>query len=183
MKRDYTDGSAEGITFFTGVEIEKTPAYGMKTLFVVGDHDPATVLHIANDTQSYLDESRRIRHIYFGANQSFPKLEINDAKGWQPWEYMIQSCLDEGYWCTLDLDIAQVEGLLESALVEHRQFIPQISVKLPYLQQLGYNATIKIDDKDFAASNPGVWCHSLHDLLDRNKFTSWDQYGKDEIIK
>jgi len=54
---------------------------------------------------------------------------------------------------------------------------------LPYLQQLGYNATIKIDDKDFKATNPGVWCHNLHDLLDRNKFTSWDQYGKDEIIK
>ena len=36
MKRDYTDGVKENITFFTGVEIEKTSAYGMKTLFVVG---------------------------------------------------------------------------------------------------------------------------------------------------
>ena len=98
---------------------------------------------------------------------------------------MIYVCLDadDDFWCTLDLDLAQVEGLLESGLVEKRQFIPQISVKLPYLQQLGYNATIKIDDKDFKATNPGVWCHNLHDLLDRNKFTSWDQYGKDEIIK
>lgn len=183
MKRDYTDGVAEGITFFTGIEIEKTPAFGMKTLFVVGVHDPKTVLHIADNSQSYLDEMRRIKHIYFGANQSFPRLEVNDAEGWQPWEYMIQDCLDAGYWCTLDLDVAQSEGLLESALVEYKQFIPQISVKLPYLQQLGYNATIKIDDKDFAASNHGVWCHNLHDLLDRNKFTSWDQYGKDEIIK
>lgn len=26
--------------------------------------------------------------------------------------------------------------------------IPQISVKLPYLQLLGFNATIKIDDKE-----------------------------------
>ena len=41
----------------------------------------------------------------------------------------------------------------------------------------------KIDDKDFAATNHGVWCHNLHDLLGRDKFTSWDQYGKDEIIK
>jgi len=183
MKRDYDTGTSEGVTFFVGTEIEHTPAYGMKTLFVVGTHDPQTVLHIANDTQSLLDESKRIKHIYFGANQSFPKLLTNDADAWSPWEYMIQECLDAGYWCTLDFDVSVVEGVLESALVEHRKFIPQISVKLPYLTQLGYNATIKIDDVDFAATNHGVWCHNLHDLLGRDKFTSWDQYGKDEIIK
>jgi hypothetical protein len=53
----------------------------------------------------------------------------------------------------------------------------------PYLNQLGYNATLKIDDKDFNATNPGVWCHNLQDLLGRDRFTNWDQYGKDEIIK
>jgi hypothetical protein len=58
----------------------------------------------------------------------------------------------------LILDVAQAEGLLESALVEFHNFIPMISVKLPYIKQFGYNATIKLDDKDFAATNPGVWC-------------------------
>jgi len=36
MKRDYETGTADDIVFFTGVEVEKTPAYGMKTLFVTG---------------------------------------------------------------------------------------------------------------------------------------------------
>ena len=175
MKRDYDSGIAETVILFTGIEIEKTPAYGMKTLFVVGVQNEQTIINLARD--------HSCTHIYFGANQSFPKLETNDGEGWRPWEYMIQECLDAGFWCTLDFDVGVVEGVLESGLVEHRQFIPQISVKLPYLQQLGYNATIKLDDKDFAATNHGVWCHNLHDLLDRNKFTSWDQYGKDEIIK
>ena len=31
MKRDYTDGVQDSATFFTGIEIEKTPAYGLKT--------------------------------------------------------------------------------------------------------------------------------------------------------
>ena len=82
-----------------------------------------------------------------------------------------------------DFDASCVEGLLEGPLVEHRRFIPQISVKLPYLTQLGYNATLKIDDKDFDATNPGVWCHRLRDLTTTESFTDWDQYGKDEIIK
>jgi hypothetical protein len=175
MKRDYTDGVAKDITFFTGIEIEKTPAYGMKTLFVVGVHDDQIITTMAQNNDC--------THIYFGANQSFKTEGVNDAQSWRMWEDMIYVCLEQGYWCTLDLDVSEVEGLLESGLVEKQQFIPQISVKLPYLQQLGYNATIKIDDKDFKATNPGVWCHNLHDLLGRDRFTSWDQYGKDEIIK
>jgi len=174
MKRDYTDGVATDITFFTGIEIEKTPAYGKKTLFVVGVHDDQIITTMAQNNDC--------THIYFGANQSFKTNGVNDTENWRLWEDMIYVCLEQGYWCTLDLDVSEIEGLLESGLVEKQQFIPQISVKLPYLQQLGYNATIKIDDKDFKATNPGVWCHNLHDLLDRNKFTSWDQYGKDEII-
>jgi len=183
MKREYTSGTSEDVTFFIGTEIEHTPAFGMRTLFVVGVHDPKTILHIANDTQALLDESKRIKHIYFGANQSFKTNGVNDVDNWRPWEYMIQDCLDAGYWCTLDFDVSEHEGVLESGLTEHRRFIPQISVKLPYLSQLGYNATIKIDDKDFEATNPGVWCVPIGAITQRKYFTNWDEYTNDEIIK
>ena len=39
MKRDYNSGISEDVTFFVGTEIERTPAFGMRTLFVVGTHD------------------------------------------------------------------------------------------------------------------------------------------------
>ena len=177
MKREYTIGITEQpVTFFIGNEIEHTPAYQMKTLFVVGVHDPYDVLEIA--------QSNDCEHIYFGANQSFNAGgDVNNAEYWRPWENMIHVCLENDYWCTLDLDVKDTEGLLESGLTEKRRFIPQLSVKIPYLNQLGYNATLKIDDVDFAATNPGVWCHRLNTLLDEHKFTNWDQYGKDEIIK
>ena len=175
MKREYSAGTKENITFFTGVEIERTPAYGKKTLFVVGVQDVKKIktLAVAHDCP----------HIYFGANQSFPNLATDDAEQWRPWERMIDQCLDADYWCTLDFDVSVVHGVLEMPVIGHRRFIPQISVKLPYLTQLGYNATIKIDDLDFEHSNPGVWCHRLHDLTTTDSFTDWDQYGKDEIIK
>lgn len=185
MKRNYQSGVSESADYFFGTEVEHSPAYGMKTLFVVGVKPVEEILKLVNDTLAYTDESKHVKHLYFGANMSFPALATNDAEGWQQWESMIQSCLDAGFWCTLDIDVAQVEGLCEGGLTENRRFIPMISVKLPYVQLLNfnYNATIKIDDKDFAASNPGVWCHSLHDLMDRSKFTNWDAYTKDEIIK
>lgn len=160
--------------FFCGIEVEHTPAFGMKTLFVVGVHNQLEVLKQAEDNN--------VDHIYFGANQSFPSAETNFVD-WSDWDNMILRCLGQKYLCTLDLDVAHVEGLLESSLIEYHNFIPMISVKLPYIQQLGYNATIKLDDKDFNATNPGVWCHSLHQLQDRKVFTRWDQYSKDEVLK
>lgn len=175
MKREYDSGTAEDVTFFVGTEVEKTPAFGKRTLFVVGVQDAQIIIHLAKDNDC--------EHIYFGANQSFPKLLWNDANGWREWEDMIAECLESGLLCTLDLDVAQVEGLVEGRLVEYRNFIPQISVKLPYLQLLGYNATIKLDDVNFNATNYGVWCHSLHNLTNRKHFTSWNEYTKDEIIK
>lgn len=170
MKREGHDSAK----FFVGIEVEHSPAHGMKTLFVVGLQD---VTEIGIEARH-----RECSHIYFGANQSFPKMAVNDPR-WFEWEDMISAMLKNGYLCTLDIDISQVEGLCESGLIENDNFIPMISAKLPYLRLLGYNATLKIDDKDFRATNPGVWCHSLHKLQDRSCFTDWSQYDKDQVTK
>jgi hypothetical protein len=161
----------DNINFFHGTEVEHTPAYGKKTLFVVG-------VQSVDDIAANLNGCE---HIYFGANQSFPNYDTN-ARGWLDWENMIRPFLDRDYLCTLDIDVKCVEGMLEGGFTEYHNFIPMISVKLPYLQQLGYNAIIKIDDKDFKSTNPGVWCHSLHNLLTRETFTDWSQYTKDKVL-
>lgn len=169
------DGFNEMDQFFIGTEVEHTPAFGKKTLFVIGIQDPNKINALYNNNNC--------EHIYFGANMSFPNPAVNDIATWEPWEKMIKEILELGHLCTLDVDSASVEGLLESGFTEYSNFIPMVSVKLPYIQQLGYNATIKLDDKDFNATNPGVWCHSVHTLQDRNVFTQWSEYTKDEIIK
>ena len=183
MKRNYDSGISEEVTFFIGTEVEHTPAHGMRTLFVAGVHKEQVIEYLISNENSYSDESRHINHIYFGANMSFPNPDVNDADTWKEWENMVSYFLERGYLCTLDIDVKCVEGLTESGLCEHHNFIPMISVKLPYVQQLGYNATIKVDDRDFKATNPGVWCHSLHTLMDPSKFTDWTQYKNDKGIK
>jgi hypothetical protein len=162
----------KNIKFFYGTEVEHTPALGKKTLFVVGVQN---VDDVAANIQG-------CEHIYFGANQSFPNINTTDYVKWSQWENMILYFLQKGYLCTLDIDVKCVEGLLESSLTEDHNFIPMISVKLPYIKLLGYNATLKIDDKDFAATNPGVWCHNIHELQNRDHFTDWSKYTKDETL-
>jgi hypothetical protein len=162
--------------FFFGREIEHTPVYNKYTLFVIG------VQPIEEIATKLTSGEFPVDHIYFGANMSFPKCGVNDIGVWRSWEQMILPFLEKDLWCSLDIDSTCVEGLCEGALSEYRNFIPMISVKLPYARLLGYNAIIKIDDKDFDATNPGVWCHSLHTLMDRNKFTSWSEYNNDKVI-
>ena len=166
MKRDYQDGIKDDVVFFIGNEVEHTPAFGKRTLFVVGTHHTEIVA-------SKLDGCE---HIFFGANHSFnPK----DNLEWQRWETMITYFLDKGYLCSLDIPLSAVEEFNDGGLNDYDNFIPQIRVPIPYIKLWNYNTTIKIDDKDFKATNPGVWSHSLHDLKDRSKFTSWDKYKND----
>ncbi len=177
MKRPYNNTVANDVQFFVGDEIEKTPAYGMRTLFVVGVHDSNDILG-----KAHFPSNGNISHIYFGANQSFKSGGSDDFETWNAWNTMIQPLLDAGFWCTLDVDISEVPGLVESGLCENRRFIPMISAKIPFIDQLNYNATIKIDDIGFEASNPGVWCHRVRTLTNIESFTEWDKYTKDRPI-
>lgn len=170
MKRDYDSGVEDDVLFFFGTEVEHTPAFNMNTLFVVGVHSVETI---------ELKLRPHIKHIFFGANHSFSPQNNLD---WQRWETMIQYFLDKEYLCSLDIPMSAVEEFHEGGLCEYNNFIPQIRVPIPYIKLWNYNTMIKIDDKDFKSTNPGVWSHSLHKLMDRNQFTSWDQYKGDTIL-
>jgi len=170
MKRDYETGISEEVIFFTGIEIEHTPAFGKQTLFVTGIQSVESIALNLNGCE----------HIFFGANHSFNPQTPTE---WDQWQNMIQFFLDKDYLCSLDIPLSAVEEFNDGGLNEYNNFIPQIRVPIPYIKLWNYNTMIKIDDKDFNATNPGVWTHSLHDLKDRSKFTDWSQYKNDKIIK
>ena len=159
----------KNINFFLGKEVERTPAFGKQTLFVVG----------VQPTQDIANQLQGCEHIFFGANHSFDPQNNLD---WQRWESMIMAFLKKDYWCSLDIPITAVEEFNDSGLCEYTNFIPQIRVSIPYIRLWNYNTMLKIDDRDFNATNPGVWCHSLHKLQSRSTFTDWSQYQEDKTI-
>jgi hypothetical protein len=157
----YSIGEEEAVEFFTGWEVEKTPAYGMHTLFVTG-LQPAEVIIDLYDRY-------KCEHIFFGANHSFNPHMPGP-------EQLVDS------WKDLDIPLSQVEQFNDSCLCEYDNFIPQIRVPIPYVKLWNYNTMVKIDDADFRHSNPGVWCHSLHDLMARERFTAWQDYALDKPV-
>jgi hypothetical protein len=166
MDRIYDNGTSDIVTMFVGEEVEKTPAYKTRTLFVVGVHPIETIA-------KYFREEK-CEHIYLGANMSF---ETSNR-----WEVMVTECLKLDTWVTLDYDIKHHEWVLEAGFNEYDRFISMISAKLPYIDQLNYNACLKVDDRDFRATNTGVWVHPVHSLQERSMYTDWSKYTKDKPL-
>jgi len=166
--------------FFWGQEVEHTPAFGMNTLFVVGYQTQERIQETLADRNDLVDIDRHVHHIFFGANDSY---HPNTRDDYVKWENVIQTFLDQGFWCSLDIPFQYVAEFHDGGLCERDRFIPIIKVPVPYIRLWNYNTCVKIDDRDFAATNPGVWVHSLHDLQDRTKFTDWSRYTNDEVIE
>ena len=103
MDRDYNNGKQDDVVFFTGREIEKTPAYDKETLFVVGIPPVEDILKIVNRTN--------IDHVYLGAN---PKFKLTGEMGTddeqEGWDLMVNTLLKQGLWVTLDYDVAYPIG-------------------------------------------------------------------------
>ena len=164
----------QDVVYFTGYEVEHTICHGMFTLFVVGTPPIKEILTKAKEAN--------VKHIYFGTSQSFNPVAITTEE-YKSWDEVIIGCLKADYWVSLDFGVEHIEGVLESAYNEYPRFVPMISVKLPYINQLNYNATLKLDDRTWGATNPGVWTHHLQSLMSKDKYTHWDQYTQDESLK
>lgn len=172
MERIYSTQEDQPVKFFTGSEVEHSPAHGMKTLFIVGIQP--------KDKIKELVEQYQVEHIYFGANQSFESYTDSDDEDWQQ---MISAMLMLDYCCTLDFDVKFWPRVQKYPFAQDHRFIPMISVKMPYAVFANLNTTVKFDDIDFNKTNPGVWCHQLKPLTQSTGFTDWAVYSKDTIIK
>lgn len=169
MKRE----GHQDVMYFVGPEVEHTPAYSKKTLFVVGKQPIDEIVDLARQ--------HKAAHIFMGANHSF-NAENNDTY----WDVVITALLDRGFWVSLDYEAHQhgmVLEMLNKGIWQSRLFVPLLSVRIPNVQTSSPNLTIKIDDVDFKATNAGVWCLHHHEITDSNRFTDWVEYGTDVVIE
>jgi hypothetical protein len=172
VKREYSGVTKDDVIFFTGVEVERTPAYGQMTLFVTGVQDTSKIEELYN--------KHNCSHIFFGANHSLqryypsPKIEI--------WERMITPFLARGILCSLDIPLDIVESVNAFKFSKHPNFIPQIRIPLPHIEKMNDSTMIKLDDKGYDQTNPGVWTIKLKDLRENNKLTEWSEYTNDKEI-
>ena len=109
MKRIYRNKPTIDVDYFVGNEVEKTPFYGRKTLFVVGFKNPRKIVKKATD--------HHCRHIYLGANMSFKNVEWNDNRTAKLRD-IITHLLDNQFQVTLDIsktfDLTTIDMFIDS---------------------------------------------------------------------
>ena len=170
MMRDYKDGVKDNATFFVGKEVETTPTKGKKTLFVVGLQKTATVQKHA--------EKNKCKHIYFGANHSYKQLDGSEVHSiCNQMKYFLKN----GYYVTMDTNPGYKFDDIHD-LLTHPKFTLVYAVVMADLKKIKGNVVIKVDDKDFKATNTGVWCWTVKEMADKKHFTGWDQYGGDKTL-
>ena len=148
MKREYSGTVKNDAKFFVGKEVEKTIAYGKRTLFVVGIQNVQKIERIFKE--------ELCGHIFFGANHSLVLPTVN----WEWWETMIAYFLKKDIPVSLDIPYIGSQLILDSNLVTYPNFIPQIRVPIPNINDWPKNSMVKIDDVGYDQTNPGVWCHT-----------------------
>lgn len=162
-------------TFFTGIEVEHTIAYGTRTLFIVGT---PTVQQINEEILDLAEDGYQVEHLYFGTSQTYKNIDLAKAKEFE--KLIIHYLENTSFWVTLDFDVADINLVHRSGFNAYNRFIPMVSVKMPNVRLLNYNATLKIDDTEWGHSNPGVWAHHLQGLLSQDVFTDWSKYEGDK---
>lgn len=180
MNRDYSTEvlDVESIVYFVGNEVEKTPAFRTRTLFVVGLEESAEVLAMA--------EKEKVEHIYIGANHSITPANMSASMGY--WEDLVRDCLEDesNYLVTVEMgaycfDVACDRW--DEPVMQHENLIPILSVPIKHVTQKNKNTVLKVDDTTFNATNEGVWCHSLSSLLTPPYFTPWSKYTDDTPVE
>lgn len=176
MKRDYKDqDSVSGVKAFVGIEIENTQAKGLPTLFL----DPSKLSNA--EMIVMIVSNSHVRHIYLNANH-YP---IEDDLYFGRFEEVLQyiegrSSID---LVTVEIQNSQaIANLGKSYLDRFQKLILNVSIPIKDAKNYANRISIKIDDVDFKATNPGVWVQPMSEILSTRNFTGWDHYKNDEVI-
>lgn len=160
MLRTYKGDLTRGTNpdFFIGNEVEKTAAFGMKTLFC---HGVLKYWRIAEELKNHPD----IRHVYLNHNHT----HLDDR------ENKVIVLTDAGYTVTEEVQYSRMLDLT----AYNENHIILVSIPIQFVESS--SVYLKIDDYGFNSTNSGVWTFNVKDM-DEYK-TSWDAYSNDEIIE
>ncbi len=173
MNRTYENAVTNTAKMFVGIEIELTPYYGLRTLFVVGSPEDQIDL-----ITKHADENN-CTHIFLGANHSYEPQSIEEAVEWS----LAISMLSQKYKVSVDVGSNFLHYFRNSKAHLVKDVCLQIRLEISDISEYNDLVMIKIDDSGFRHSNPGIWTTKLTKICSDQNFTGWDQYQQDRVVK
>lgn len=152
------------VVYAVGPEVEHTPVFSSKTLFVNGIRSVSQMTEFA--------EKNSCKHVCLGAFDSFQKNK--------KWDEIIAQLLDTGLYVSLHYPADANDFLLEALAANvwgHPHFIPVVVISMPGIADLSKNLMLKVGDDCQNELNPGVWTIPMREVLDSNRFTPWGDFN------
>lgn len=151
--------------FILGPEIERTQAYGKKTLIVTNIEDLKKIDKIFEETNA--------EHLYFGLDSAIPKSK-NIPDTIAKYKRAARRYLDKGVLCTIEVPAEYAADV--ASLSKYDNFIAHIVVYIPGINKFNKRAALKLADEKMFGSNGGVWVTDLKKIMIKSNFTSWSRY-------
>lgn len=150
--------------FYIGPEVEKTPAYGKRTLFITDVVENSKVEQYVRDN--------RIQHI---------SIEVSEGNLDNKFSDLVTYLLDRNYFVTFKYPADSHAGVLETfspGVWQSRLFVPVLRVNVKSIETSNPNLTLSLRDETI-----GLWSLHYNDLLDSNRFTDDSEHERVEIIE
>lgn len=164
------------INFFVGTAQERTPAQGLKTLFVVGAPPAHEIVGNALE--------HRVAHVFIGANhprnEAIERFDPNALD----WPRVIDELLARNLRVTLEFLPEQYAWVRRSlrSLFDRPGFFAQMTVPLPEEVTDGVRLAIKVDNLAAPTAERGAWVWPLSMLRADHRFTPFASSPTDEIV-
>ncbi len=152
------------MTFYIGPEVNQTPAFSKRTLFVEDFQDTKVIESTAREYKT--------PHISLAAKNTF-SLEYE-------WNSQLTALLDRGFMVTLEYPAELHSRLmldLSRSVMQSRNFVPLPRVDIKGMSTLNPNLTLKIDDE----SGDGVWAMHYHQIMDSNRYTASSEFQMEPV--
>jgi hypothetical protein len=173
MNRTYENMVTNTAKMFVGQEVEHTPYFGLRTLFVVGSPQDQVNLIVEQASQN------DCTHIFLGANHSYAPQTIEEAIEWS----LAISKLSKKFKVSVDVGSNFLHYFRRSKAHLVKDVCLQVRLEISDMSEYNNLVMIKIDDSGFRHSNPGIWTTPLTTICSPANFTAWNEYNKDRIVK
>ena len=154
--------------YIIGPEVERTAAYGKKTLIVNQFKDIDTIQAIA--------EQFKCRHIYLEVTYALNHSR-NQAQVLKRYRQLAQHFLKQDY--TVTVDIPNELASRYADLTKDKNFVMNVAIQIPDMHKLGDRVSMKfVGGADWNKSG-GVYVADFDAIRTKKNFTPWSKYNKD----
>jgi len=154
--------------YIIGPEVERTAAYGEKTLIVNQFKDIDTIQAIAKQF--------KCRHIYLEVTYALNHSR-NQAQVLKRYRQLAQHFLQQDY--TVTIDIPNELASRYADLTKDKNFVMNVAIQIPDMHKLGDQVSMKfVGGADWNKSG-GVYVADFDAIRTKKNFTPWSKYDKD----